>query len=116
MDKSEIARQVRPITLEQAVDDMITLRRKWTSGELKPLSNAGLKLIDYYTFKHRLSVKGKGNMKAQVLDLTSTPSDMQFEQFFRLMAAIKCSFFGNAPFSFKFVRPGASGINSWGLS
>jgi len=62
MDKSEIARQVRPITLEQAVDDMIKLRRKWTSGELKPLSNAGLKLIDYYTFKHRLSVKGKGNM------------------------------------------------------
>lgn len=62
MNKAEIARQVRPITLEQAVDDMVKLRHKWTSGELKPLSNAGLKLIDYYTFEHRLNVRGKGNI------------------------------------------------------
>ena len=62
MNKAEIARQVRPITLEQAVDDMIKLRRKWISGQLKPLSNAGLKIIDYYTFEHRLSVRGKSNI------------------------------------------------------
>jgi hypothetical protein len=36
-------------------------------------------------------------MRAQVLDLANTPSDMQFEQFFRLMASIKCAFFGMHP-------------------
>lgn len=40
---------------------------------------------------------GPENMRAQVLDLSATPNDMQFEQFFRLMASIKCSFFGMHP-------------------
>ena len=40
---------------------------------------------------------GPADMKAQVLDLVNTPSDMQFEQFFRLMTSIKCSFFGMHP-------------------
>ena len=40
---------------------------------------------------------GPENMRAQVLDLANTPSDMQFEQFFRLMASIKCAFFGMHP-------------------
>ena len=40
---------------------------------------------------------GPENMRAQVLDLAQTPSDMQFEQFFRLMASIKCAFFGMHP-------------------
>lgn len=40
---------------------------------------------------------GPENMRAQILDLVATPNDMQFEQFFRLMAAIKCSFFGMHP-------------------
>ena len=40
---------------------------------------------------------GPADMRAQVLDLTNTPNDMQFEQFFRMMSAIKCSFFGMHP-------------------
>jgi hypothetical protein len=40
---------------------------------------------------------GPADMKAQVLDLTATPSDMQFEQFFRLMSSLKCAFFGMHP-------------------
>ncbi|NBS88492.1 hypothetical protein EBS67_00550 [bacterium] len=40
---------------------------------------------------------GPENMRAQVLDLTNNPGDMQFEQFFRLMSCVKCSFFGMHP-------------------
>lgn len=40
---------------------------------------------------------GPENMRAQVLDLSATPNDMQFEQFFRMMASLKCSFFGMHP-------------------
>ena len=63
------------------------------------------------TTKSKMPVlPGPENMKAQVLDLTSTPSDMQFEQFFRLMAAIKCSFFGMHPSRLNLSDRGPQGL------
>lgn len=53
---------------------------------------------------------GPENMRAQVLDLAQTPSDMQFEQFFRLMASIKCSFFGMHPSRLNLSDRGPQGI------
>jgi hypothetical protein len=53
---------------------------------------------------------GPENMRAQVLDLTNTPSDMQFEQFFRLMASIKCSFFGMHPSRLNLSETNPQGI------
>lgn len=53
---------------------------------------------------------GPENMRAQVLDLTNTPNDMQFEQFFRLMASVKCSFFGMHPSRLNLAEVNPSGI------
>ena len=53
---------------------------------------------------------GPADMKAQVLDLSNTPSDMQFEQFFRLMTSIKCSFFGMHPSRLNLSDRGPEGI------
>lgn len=63
------------------------------------------------TTKSKMPVlPGPENMKAQVLDLTATPSDMQFEQFFRLMASIKCSFFGMHPSRLNLSDRGPQGL------
>lgn len=53
---------------------------------------------------------GPENMRAQVLDLTNTPSDMQFEQFFRLMSSVKCSFFGMHPSRLNLSETNPQGI------
>ena len=53
---------------------------------------------------------GPENMRAQVLDLTNTPNDMQFEQFFRLMSSIKCAFFGMHPSRLNLSDRGPSGF------
>lgn len=53
---------------------------------------------------------GPADMKAQVLDLSNTPNDMQFEQFFRLMASIKCAFFGMHPSRLNLSDRGPSGF------
>ena len=53
---------------------------------------------------------GPENMKAQVLDLSATPNDMQFEQFFRLMSSIKCAFFGMHPSRLNLSDRGPSGF------
>jgi hypothetical protein len=53
---------------------------------------------------------GPENMRAQVLDLTATPNDMQFEQFFRLMSALKCSFFGMHPSRLNLCDRGPEGF------
>lgn len=66
--KVEIARQVRPITLDQAMSNaekLRTLYAHYTSGNGAALPSrcfAGLKFIDFFTFKQRLSVRGKMNM------------------------------------------------------
>lgn len=59
MDKSEIVKQIRPITIEDATADLIALRDKWIIGAVNPMSNAGLRFIDYMTFSERLAVRGK---------------------------------------------------------
>jgi len=59
MQKSEIAKQVRPITLEDAMADLELLRAKWKGASLNGLSNAGLRFLDHFTFEHRLAVRGK---------------------------------------------------------
>ena len=53
---------------------------------------------------------GPENMRAQVLDLANTPNDMQFEQFFRLMSSIKCSFFGMHPSRLNLAETNPAGI------
>ena len=53
---------------------------------------------------------GPENMRAQVLDLTNTPNDMQFEQFFRLMASVKCSFFGMHPSRLNLAESSQAGL------
>ena len=61
----EIARQVRPITLDQAMANADKLRSIYTSGGGTAMPSrcfAGLKFIDFFTFKQRLSVRGKMNM------------------------------------------------------
>jgi hypothetical protein len=68
IDEGELARRVRPITLEQAManaDKLRELYTRYTSGEGGALPSrcfAGLKFIDFFTFKQRLSVRGKMNM------------------------------------------------------
>lgn len=68
IDEDEIARQVRPITLDQALANAERLRELYTrygSGDGAALPSrcfAGLKFIDFFTFKQRLSVRGKMNM------------------------------------------------------
>ena len=59
---TDIAGRVRRITINDAVRDLETLRTKYAKRELKSLSNAGLKFVDYFTFVHRLAVRGKMNM------------------------------------------------------
>jgi len=59
---TDIAGCVRCITHADAVRDLETLRTKYINRELKSLSNAGLKFVDYFTFAHRLAVRGKMNM------------------------------------------------------
>ena len=58
----DIANRVRCITNDDAIRDLETLRAKYVTRELKPLSNAGLRFIDHFTFAHRLSVRSKMNM------------------------------------------------------
>lgn len=64
----EIALRVRPITPEQAMANADKLRELYTryaSGDGPALPSrcfAGLKFIDFFTFKQRLSVRGKMNM------------------------------------------------------
>jgi hypothetical protein len=68
LEEHEIAHQVRPITLDQAManaDKLRTLYMRYVSGDVAALSSrcfAGLKFIDFFTFKHRLSVRGKMNL------------------------------------------------------
>lgn len=68
IDEDELARRVRPITLEQAManaDKLHELYTRYISGEGGALPSrcfAGLKFIDFFTFKQRLSVRGKMNM------------------------------------------------------
>jgi len=62
MEKAEIARLVRPISLEQALADKESLRHRFQNAKLTALSNAGLKFIDHFTFEHRLAVRGKMGM------------------------------------------------------
>jgi hypothetical protein len=45
-----------------------------------------------------------------ILDLTNTPNDMQFEQFFRLMSCVKCSFFGMHPSRLNLSETNPAGI------
>lgn len=54
MDKREIAKQIRNISLEDAMKDIVKLRTNRS-----PLSNAGLRFIDFMTFEQRLAVQGK---------------------------------------------------------
>ena len=66
--EDEIALRVRPITLEQAManaDKLRELYTRYSSGDGTALPSrcfAGLKFIDFFTFKQRLSVRGKMNM------------------------------------------------------
>lgn len=53
---------------------------------------------------------GPENMRAQILDLSNTPNDMQFEQFFRLMSCVKCSFFGMHPSRLNLSETNPAGI------
>jgi len=62
MNNSEIARLVRPISLEQALADKESLRHRFHHATLTAFSNAGLRFIDYFTFEHRLAVRGKMGM------------------------------------------------------
>jgi 16S rRNA G966 N2-methylase RsmD len=62
MNNSEIARLVRPISLEQALADKESLRHRFHHATLTALSNAGLKFIDHFTFAQRLAVRGKMDM------------------------------------------------------
>jgi hypothetical protein len=59
---TEIANRVRCITSADAIRDIETLRAKYVARELKPLSNAGLRFVDHFTFAHRLAVRSKMNM------------------------------------------------------
>jgi 16S rRNA G966 N2-methylase RsmD len=54
--KAEIAKQVRPIAREDAMVDLFKLR---SSSTFKPMSNAGLRFVDYHTCAQRLAVRGK---------------------------------------------------------
>lgn len=62
MDKEKIATQVRCITLEDAMADKETLRRRFHGATLTALGHSGLKFIDHFTFACRLAVRGKMNM------------------------------------------------------
>jgi len=71
-NENDIAQQVRPITQDQALanaDKLRSLYARYRSGSddggVAALSSrcfAGLKFIDFFTFKQRLSVRGKMNM------------------------------------------------------
>ncbi len=71
-NEDDIARQVRPITLDQALANADKLRSIYErcrseSGDdgvasLPSRCFAGLKFLDFFTFKQRLSVRGKMNM------------------------------------------------------
>lgn len=68
LEEHEIAHQVRPITLDQAManaDKLRTLYMRYVSGDVAALSSrcfAGLKFIDFFTFEQRLRVRGKMSM------------------------------------------------------
>ena len=62
MNNAEIAKQVRNITLDQALADKESLRHRFHNAKLTALSNTGLKFIDHFTFAQRLAVRSKMNM------------------------------------------------------
>lgn len=62
MDKPEIVKQIRPISLDEAMADADSLRARYYADALTPLSNAGLRFVDHFTFQHRLAVRGKMDM------------------------------------------------------
>lgn len=62
MNNSKIANLVRPISLDQAMADLESLRAKWKAASLTARSNAGLRFLDHHTFEHRLAVRGKNKL------------------------------------------------------
>ena len=57
MNNEQIAKQLKNITLEDAIDDFIRLQNI-DLEETSSLSRAGLKFIDYYFYVERLSTVG----------------------------------------------------------
>jgi len=57
MDKQQIARELKPITIQQVLKDYEKLKN--INLELvKPLSRTGNKVVDYFTYYPRLNTKG----------------------------------------------------------
>ena len=57
MNNEQIAKQLKDITLEEAIDDFIKLQNI-DLEETSSLSRVGLKFIDYYFYVERLNTVG----------------------------------------------------------
>ena len=54
-----IAQKVRPLKLQDALDDFERLKKIYNEKKMSPLARSGLKFINFFTFQNRLAVRGK---------------------------------------------------------
>lgn len=54
-----IAQKVRPLKLQDALDDFERLKKIYNEKTMTPLARSGLQFINFFTFQNRLAVRGK---------------------------------------------------------